>query len=544
MPTPRTANPTADSSASGPLPPDPSGSSDPGDVPAWYPSYALSVLVVVYVLNFLDRQILSILNEHIKADLDLTDAQMGFLFGTAFAVFYALFGIPLGRLADVWVRRSLISLGLAFWSAMTALSGLSQNFAQIATARIGVGIGEASASPAAYSLLSDWFPPWRRATVMAIYSSGIYLGAGCGLMIGGQIVDRWDMAFPAGAAVSAPWGLRGWQVAFFAVGLPGLALAAWVRTLREPVRGGSTGPAPTAEEPARSPMAEFLHELSAVLPPLTLWTVAREAGTAGLRRNLLAAAVVSVLAWLLTWISGDAAQWVALAVGSYAAFSWMQALERRNPAAAEVLLGTETLRWASLGFGFLAFTGYAVGYWGAPYFMRVREVSASDVGLVVGGVAAVAGWLGVTAGGALADLLHSRSIRGRLVTGMLTAVLTPPLLGAMVAAQSTTAAFVLNAPVTFVSSAWIGAGIATVHDLVPPRLRGTAGAAYLLVVTFIGLALGPYLVGKLSVLLGSLGAALMAGALIGDSLALLFLLLAARSLPADQARAHNRPETF
>src|SRR5262245_44700973 len=162
-----------------------------------YPRYVLGVLVVVYVFNFLDRQILSILNEHIKADLGVTDAQMGFLFGTAFAVFYALFGIPLGRLADVWNRRSLIAIGLAFWSLMTMASGLTRNFTQLAIARIGVGVGEASASPAAYSILSDYFPAHRRATVLAIYSSGIYIGAGLGLLIGGQIVDRWDAAFAA-----------------------------------------------------------------------------------------------------------------------------------------------------------------------------------------------------------------------------------------------------------------------------------------------------------------------------------------------------------
>src|SRR5262249_62034645 len=105
---------------------------------------------------FVDRQILSILNEEIKRDLRLADAQMGFLYGTAFAVFYALFGIPLGRLADVWVRRSLIALSLFGWSAMTALSGLARSFAELAAARIGVGVGEAGASPAAFSLLSDY----------------------------------------------------------------------------------------------------------------------------------------------------------------------------------------------------------------------------------------------------------------------------------------------------------------------------------------------------------------------------------------------------
>ena len=140
-----------------------------------YAHYVLVVLVIVYVFNFIDRNILSILAEDIKADLGVTDAQMGFLYGTVFAVFYAVFGIPLARFADVWVRRSLISLGLLFWSAMTALSGLARSFPMLATFRIGVGIGEASASPAAYSMLSDYYPPKLRATVLAIYSSGVYL---------------------------------------------------------------------------------------------------------------------------------------------------------------------------------------------------------------------------------------------------------------------------------------------------------------------------------------------------------------------------------
>ena len=181
-----------------------------------YARYALAVLVVVYVFNFLDRQILSILAEHIRRDLGVNDAQLGFLYGTAFAVFYAVFGIPLGRLADTWDRRKLIALGLAAWSVMTALSGFARTFPELAAARVGVGVGEASASPAAYSLLSDWFPAARRATALAIYSSGIYLGAGLGLGVGGVVVAGWDAAY---ADAAAPFALRGWQVAFLVVGL-------------------------------------------------------------------------------------------------------------------------------------------------------------------------------------------------------------------------------------------------------------------------------------------------------------------------------------
>ena len=140
-----------------------------------YAKFALALLVVVYIFNFIDRQILSVLAEDIKADLGLSDSDLGFLFGTAFAVFYSLFGIPLGKLADVWSRKKLISLGLATWSMMTALSGTAQSFGALSTYRFGVGIGESSASPATYSLLSDYFSPKVRATVLAIYSSGVYI---------------------------------------------------------------------------------------------------------------------------------------------------------------------------------------------------------------------------------------------------------------------------------------------------------------------------------------------------------------------------------
>src|SRR4029079_9719556 len=146
-----------------------------------YAWYALILFVVVYVFNFIDRQIVSILAESIKADLKLDDAQIGFLYGTAFAVFYALFGIPLGRLADSWYRGRLMAIGLALWSSMTAASGFAQSFGMLAAARIGVGIGEASASPAAYSMIADYFPKERRATALSIYSSGLYIGGGIAL---------------------------------------------------------------------------------------------------------------------------------------------------------------------------------------------------------------------------------------------------------------------------------------------------------------------------------------------------------------------------
>jgi MFS family permease len=207
---------------------------------AGYARYVLTLLVIVYVLNFIDRQIISILAEDIKRDLGLTDADLGFLYGTAFGVFYALFGIPLGRLADNWNRVKLMSIGLAVWSAATAVSAFARTGGMLAGARIGVGVGEATASPCAYSLISDYFPKEKRATALAIYSSGLYIGGGLSLFIGGLIVQQWNAAYPGGG----PLGLVGWQAAFLAVGIAGLLLASGRHTLREPLRGQADGLSP------------------------------------------------------------------------------------------------------------------------------------------------------------------------------------------------------------------------------------------------------------------------------------------------------------
>jgi MFS family permease len=498
-----------------------------------HPHYVLSVLTLVYVANFIDRQILSILNEEIKRDLGLRDAEMGFLYGTAFAVFYALFGIPLGRLADGWTRRTLISVSLAFWSAATAISGLARNFPQLAAARIGVGIGEAGATPAAFSLLSDCYPAARRATVLALYSSGIYIGSGLGLTIGGQIVGRWDAAF---ANATAPFGLRGWQVAFFAVGLPGLLLALWVRTLREPVRGAMDG-LHVAPEP--HPFRAFGRELAAVIPPATLLSLwLSGAGARGLGSNLIAAALLAAGAAALTAATGDAPQWIAMGVGLYAALSWAQGLRRRDAASAALILHTPALRWSAVGFSFLAFTGYGVGHWTTVFFRRVHEVPIEQAGLLLGGTAAIAGFLGVAIGGVAADAWRRRTPRGRLYFAMLASALPAPLLPWMLATENTSLALALNFPLAMAGSMWIGVGASTVQDLVLPRMRATASAAYLLVVTFIGLAMGPYIIGKVSDAIG-LRTALLLG-LAANTIALICIAIGARHLERDQASLQER----
>lgn len=522
---------SASERAQGPVetPPDASAVGGP------YARYVLGVLLLVYVFNFLDRQIVSILAEEIRRDLGISDDQIGFLYGTAFAVFYAIFGIPLGRLADVWNRRSLIAIGLTAWSAMTAVSGLAHTFGQLAVARVGVGIGEASATPAAYSLLSDWFPPARRATVLAIYSSGIYIGAGLGLGIGGWVVDAWNGAYGAG---DAPFGLRGWQVAYLVVGTPGLAMALWVRSLREPIRGQAEGLV-TPNEP--HPFRAFRRELAAVLPGVTLLHLWRVGGSGVVVRNSLAAVAIAAGAWGLVWLTGSLWQWTALGIGLYAAVSWAQSLALRDRPTFALVFGTPSLRWVGLGFSFLAFTGYGVGFWTAPFIQRIHGVSAAESGLVLGGTAAAAGWIGVTLGGVLADRWRRSAAAGRLYVGMVVAVAPVPLAFWFLLTDSTTTAYVLNFPLSVLSAMWIGAGASTVTDLVLPRMRAIASAAYLLVITFIGLALGPYGIGLASVHLGSLRTAML-WAFLANAAALVCLFLASRHLAGDEASLTQRAE--
>jgi predicted MFS family arabinose efflux permease len=196
-------------------------------------NYALAVLFTVYVFNFVDRYLLSVLLQPIKEELQVSDTAMGFLTGIAFALFYTGAGIPIARWSDRGERRTIIALGLIVWSGMTAVSGLVVNFWQLALARIGVGVGEASASPAAHSMISDLFPPERRGRAIGIYTMGANVGILIGAALGGWLGANY-----------------GWRVAFFAVGLPGLAMAAVVRfSVAEPQRGLADGIVATDDMP-------------------------------------------------------------------------------------------------------------------------------------------------------------------------------------------------------------------------------------------------------------------------------------------------------
>ena len=207
------------------------------------------VLAVVYMFNFVDRQILSILLPAIRDEFQVGDTVLGLLAGTAFALFYVVLGVPIARLADRVNRRNLIALAVAVWSGMTALSGFAANVWQLALARVGVGIGEAGCSPPAHSMIADYYPPEKRSTAMGFYTLGISAGIMLAYLAGGWVVQN-----------------IGWRAAFLIVGVPGLLLALVVRfTVQEPERGASEQRLDSGKQPGLMLVARFLLARSSFL---------------------------------------------------------------------------------------------------------------------------------------------------------------------------------------------------------------------------------------------------------------------------------------
>ena len=469
-----------------------------------YSWYVLVVLVVVYILNFIDRQILSILAVDIKADLGLTDADMGFLGGAAFAVFYALFGIPLGRLADNWSRVKLLSIGLALWSIMTALSGFARNQVELTMARMGVGVGEATASPTAYSLISDYFPKKQRATALAIYSSGLYIGGGVSLFIGALIVQSWNAAYPQGG----PLGLVGWQAAFLAVGIPGVLVGLWVASLREPKRGAMDG-LDTPMHPA--PFRAFVGDLSMIVPPFTLLG-AWQRGPAALAINVATGAAIAAFAYWMIQLTGNLPQWSAVGFGYYAVFSWASTLRAKDPATFRLIWGTPAFICTTIGYGLVALAAYALAFWSAPYAEIVLGLPKQELAFILGANGAVSGFLGVIVGGRVADALRTKNPAGRILVIIL-GVLGPIIpIGIGYTTDNATLFYVMNFLAGMLGATALGAAAATTQDLVLPRMRGTATAAFFLGTTLVGLSFGPYMVGQISDLAGTM----VDGKLVGN----------------------------
>ncbi|RMF98567.1 MAG: MFS transporter [Gammaproteobacteria bacterium] len=198
--------------------------------------YVVAILTAAYMVSFLDRQIMALLVQPIRADLDLSDTQISLLLGLAFALFYTVLGIPIGRLADRGSRRRIIAIGITIWCLMTAACGLARNFWQLFLARVGVGVGEATLHPCALSLISDYFPRESRGRAISVYNMGVSLGAGVAMILGSLVIGLVNELPPLELPVLGL--LKPWQLVFVIVGLPGLLIALLMTTVQEPARHG------------------------------------------------------------------------------------------------------------------------------------------------------------------------------------------------------------------------------------------------------------------------------------------------------------------
>lgn len=298
----------------------------------------LWVLLIVYIFNFIDRQIVNILAEPISKDLGLSDTQIGLMTGLAFALFYTVLGLPIARYADrpTTNRVGLISVALAIWSGMTVLCGYAQNFVQLLLARIGVGVGEAGCTPAAHSLIADKAPPEKRASAMAFYAMGIPLGSLLGMVIGGMLADK-----------------VGWRMAFVWVGLPGVLLAiAVLLILRDPRRHDAISKIEEATTP--------------VTPRTNLTTSQALAEIFGSRALVLLLAAGALSAFL-----------------SYGKTTWQTIFFQRTHG----LSPGETGLWLGLTAGITAIIGTWFGGWLADRYGkddRRHVLTAPAIGMVIG----------------------------------------------------------------------------------------------------------------------------------------------------------------
>lgn len=487
--------------------------------------FALALLASANLLNYLDRYIVSILAEAIKADLALDDAQLGFLLGTAFAIFYSIVGIAMGGISDRLSRKKVMAFGLALWSGMTALGGAATSFVTLAAARIGVGVGEAAANPCSHSLLADIFPARNRALALGVYLAGTFLGGALAMAVGGYFLQHWP-SMCTSVPIAGACGMAAWKAALFAVGIPGFPLALLLLTIREPARARREG---------QQSWGVIAREFSAALPPFTLFSVAREGGPASLRRNLAIFTVTAVAAATLVAVTGDYAQWIAFGVGAYVVITWGQIQALRDRPLFALTFGDRTFVYAMTATALIACVGGAINVWAAPFAMRTHDMAPTELGVKLGVIHTVGAIIGVIAGGWLADKWKQRDRRAPLGMAAISLMGTLPSVLVMLLVAEVELFLVAYASVSVFGAIWSGASAALVQDLVLPRMRGSAAACYSLIAIVVASGTGPYWAGKVSAVTGSLTAGMLS-LLVLAFIAILFLWLASKRLP------HETPE--
>lgn len=524
---------------------------------AWY---ALAIIALTNVLSLLDRNILAILAPRIKADLGVGDAEMGLLYGTVFALFYALFSLPLGRLADGWLRNRLLSLSIAFWSAATALAAFASSFGVLAASRLGVGVGEAAAQPAGTSLIYDYWPKERRGFVMAVLAAAIAVGLGGSLIIGGVAAAWWDQAYAAGAQ---PLGLSGWQFAFLAAALPGAVLALFLWRLREPVRGAMDG-VETPADPA--PFAACAAVLGSVTPGfnwLSLWRRGASGRQWTINLGTLAFIILAMIAMtkLTSGISPrpdlvlggvsinpHALQWSVTGFGLFVIVNLLQGLAISDKSAFAVITGSPTVMMAMAVGALQSMINYGIMGFTPSFLMKTYHLSMKDTALAFGLLSTALGIVGPMISGPLSDLLHRHFPgRGRSYVTLFSLGVSPIIAFWVYTAPDAGAFYLRFSVYSIVLTGWLPPLYAVMYDQVLPRMRGVTTSVYLLIMTILGLGIGPYAVGLISDANGGdLGRAILSINAVSPVIVVLLLWMASRAQRDEEgliARARAAGET-
>ncbi len=504
--------------------------------------YALALCALVQAVSLLDRQILAILAPAIKLDLGVGDAEMGLLYGTVFGLFYALFSLPLGRLADGWSRVKLLSISLAFWSGATAFGAAASGFGMLAASRLGVGVGEASSQPAGTSLLYDYWPKHRRGFVMAALSSAISLGIGGSLVIGGVAAAWWSAAYPGG---TAPLGLKGWQFAFLVASAPGFVLSLFMWRLPEPERGAMDG---IASPPDPAPFRASWNVFAAVLPGVSWLTMLRDKASGGAwRANLVIIAAIVGTMWALYRICSDfaprpplafgpvsisphALQWGVIGFGLIALVNMVQNMARNDPQAYRVMAKSPTLIMCMAVGSLQSVINYGMMGFNPSFLMRTYDLSAQDTALQFGLLSAASGIVGHLVWGILADWLQVRLPgRGRAWVSLFAMGVSPVMAIWVYHAADPTSFYLRFIPYSLILTGWLPPLYAIMFEQVLPRMRAVMGSVYLLSATITGLGIGPYLVGLISDGTGDLRFAMLSINLVGLPIVLMMVAIAGRA---------------
>jgi MFS transporter, Spinster family, sphingosine-1-phosphate transporter len=508
---------------------------------------ALALVSLTQTMSLLDRQILAILAPAIKMDLKIGDAEMGLLFGTVFALFYALFSLPVGRLADGWTRTKLLSICLVLWSAATGLAGFASSFAMLVLSRLGVGIGEAATQPAGISLIADYWPKERRGFVMAVMASSIAVGIGGSLILGGVAAGWWDATWglSPGKSAMAPFGLKGWQFAFFVAAAPGFVLAAFLWFLAEPERGAMDG-IPTAPDPA--PFAASAQVLGAVLPGFNWLSLSRFKVSGRIwRDNLLwLAGIIAAMTalYLLTSqlsprppldfgavsVSPHLLQWGVIGFGLFVLVNFMQNMKITDGEAHRVIIGSPTLLMV-IGVGTLqSVINYGMMAFNPSFLIKQYGLTMGEAALQFGLLASASGIIGPLIYGPLSDWLNTRFPGSGRAYVALFAMGVSPLLSFWVYNAPDALNFYLRfVPYSLVLTGWLPPLYAIMYDQVLPRMRGITTSTYLLAMTIIGLGCGPYVVGMISDATGDLRIAILSVNAAAVPIVVLMLIIARRA---------------